>query len=389
MKILDLAEFYSERGGGVRAYLSQLIREGARLGHEVSVIAPGPRDERTEHPGGAVIRLRGPALPYDPTYHQLWNLSEVTRVVKAEAPDVLEVSSPYVAALMATRINGVSVKSLAVHSDFIDTYARPVLSARIGQKNTDRVLSPAWAYLRALTRKVDVTVVSGGWLADKMRARGCVRVECVPFGIYRENFGPERRDEALRRELLGPLADREGAVLVAVAGRLAIEKRVGLVIDALLELSKRRPLALVVLGDGPERGRLEARAAPLGVKTFLGFVTDRDYYARVLASADVLVHGCPHETFGFVVAEALASGVPVVVPDRGGAAEFAREGCSAMYSADGGAMDCAVATGRLLESPRLAMRDEAVRAAEGVSSAEDHFQRLFALYARLLSERAS
>jgi len=56
VKIVDLAEFYSERGGGVRAYLSQLLREGTRRGHEVVVIAPGPYDEETELHGGRVIR---------------------------------------------------------------------------------------------------------------------------------------------------------------------------------------------------------------------------------------------------------------------------------------------------------------------------------------------
>lgn len=387
MKVLDLAEFYSERGGGVRAYLSQLIREGTSLGHSVSVVAPGPRDERSVEASSEVIRLRGPSLPYDPTYHLLWNLGAVARAVRSVGPDVLEISSPYAAALMATQIQGVAVKSLAVHSDFIDTHARPVLRPRIGDKRTQQILSPAWAYLRALTRSVDVTVVSGQWLADKLRANGCVRVECVPFGISRQFFGPEHRDETLRRELLGPLAADPRAVLVVVAGRLAIEKRVAFVIDALLELSRRRPLALLVLGDGPERRALEQHARSLPVKHFLGFVTDRERYATLLASADVLVHGCPHETFGFVVAEALASGVPVVVPQGGGAAEFAKTSCSATYSADGTPLDCAVATERLLQSPPEHLRREAVLAAATVPSAADHFRQLFALYERVLHEK--
>ena len=81
---------------------------------------------------------------------------------------------------------------------------------------------------------------------------------------------------------------------------------------------------LVLYGDGPERARLEARA-PHGVR-FAGFEQDRDRLAAALASADVLVHGCPYETFGLGVAEAVACGLPVVVPDAGGARGERRTG---------------------------------------------------------------
>ena len=54
--------------------------------------------------------------------------------------------------------------------------------------------------------------------------------------------------------------------------------------------------------------------------------TDRPALARMMASADALIHGCEAETFCFVAAEALASGLPLIAPDRGGAADLARAG---------------------------------------------------------------
>jgi alpha-1,6-mannosyltransferase len=390
VKIVDVTEFWSERGGGVRAYLTQLLREGALRGHDVAVIAPGARDEEMPSEGGRVIRLRGPAMPYDPSYHALWNPIAIRAAIERERPDVLEVSSPYVAALVATRAHSVALRSLVVHSDFIDTYARPVLSRALGARAADVALAPPWAALRALTARFDVTVCSGRWLADKLLAHGCQRVVCVPFGIRHGDFSPSLRDPALRARLLGPARDREGAALVAVVGRLAVEKRVPLVFESLAKLGETRPVAAVVLGDGPERPRVEALAKRLGLfVNFEGFVTDRARYAATLASADVLVHGCACETFGFSVAEALASGVAVVVPDAGGASEFADPDAAERYPADATPVAVSVATSRLLGRPREARCAGALRAASRVRSAGHHFDALFALYeARLRGEKA-
>jgi alpha-1,6-mannosyltransferase len=312
VKILDVTEFFSERGGGVRAYLTQLLREGTLRGHRVVVVAPGPRAGESTVEGGRLVRVAGPAMPYDPSYHALWNVSELRALVARERPDVLQASSPYVAAYLAATQVDVPVRALVLHSDQIGSYARPVLSRLVGGKAADFMVAPLWAGLRALSSRFDLTVVSARWLAARLEAAGVPRVVQAPFGIDRARFSPALRDEGLRAALLGAKAGDPRARLVVLVGRLALEKRVAFVLEALAIVARRRPLAVVVLGDGPERQRLEVRATKLGLgAVFTGFVTDRERYARTVASADALVHGCAVETFGFAVAEALASGVAV------------------------------------------------------------------------------
>jgi alpha-1,6-mannosyltransferase len=347
----------------------------------VTVIAPGGRDAVESLEGGRVVRLRGPRMPYDPSYHALWNPREIRAAIARERPDVVQASSPYVAALVATSMRDVALRSLVVHSDFIEAYARPVLHRALGGAVTEAVLRPPWAALRALTARCGVTVCAGEWLARKLRDHGCPRVECVPFGIRHEEFSPARRDPAVREEALASLGLAAGASLVAVVGRLAVEKRVGRVFEGLARLARERPIGVRVLGDGPERGRLEALAARLGLPVrWEGFVTDRPRFAGLLASADAVVHGCPCETFGFSVAEALASGVPAVVPDAGGAAEFVTAECGERYPAEGTALDIAVATGRILGRPREGLSAAAAAASRRVGRAEAHFDALFGLY---------
>jgi alpha-1,6-mannosyltransferase len=224
-------------------------------------------------------------------------------------------------------------------------------------------------------------VCAGEWLATNLRDHGCARVACVPFGIRHEDFSPGHRDEALRAELLDAMGVARGGALLAVVGRLAIEKRVGKVFQALASLRTEHPLGVLVLGDGPERTKLEGLARRLDLPVaFQGFVTERSRYAQLLASADALVHGCPCETFGFAVAEALASGVPTVVPDGGGASEFVEAACGERYAAEGTSVDIAVATQRLLRRPRNPLSEAAFRASRRVGRADAHFDALFALY---------
>src|SRR4051812_46428684 len=95
MRILDLGEFYSERGGGVRSYLGALLEASAARGHEVIVLVPGPKDSDERVPGGRIVRYRAPPMPYDNTYHLPARVDLMRRHVREFAPDVLQLSSPY------------------------------------------------------------------------------------------------------------------------------------------------------------------------------------------------------------------------------------------------------------------------------------------------------
>ena len=385
MKIVDLTEFWSERGGGVRTYLTHLLREGPARGHEVTVVAPGPRDETTRLEGGELVRVAGPRQPYDRTYHALVRLGHALDEVRARRPDVVQASSPFLAGWAVARLRGVPVRALVAHADLAGQYLRPALELVVARPS-DWAMRPAWAYWAALGKRFDTTIVAGPWMANPMRAAGCPRVQIVPFGFDRAGLGPEHADPALRHELLGDQAERPDAVLLAVACRLAFEKRVGLVIDAVRELSRERPVTLAVLGDGPERARLEQRAAGLRVR-FLGFRKDegRTFYARVLATADAFVHGSASETFGFGLCEALASGTPIVVADAGAAPHQGDAACREIYPAYDGPAAVTAALRRLLARPRALLRAAALQWGGAVPSIAEHFDALFARYDRMLA----
>jgi alpha-1,6-mannosyltransferase len=386
MKILDLCEFFSERGGGVRSYLGKLAGAATQRGHELVVVAPGPRDETLMLDGARVVRYAAPAMPYDPTYHWPWRVDRMRRLVKQESPDVLQVSSPFVPALVARTLRQVPVRAYVYHSDPIGCYVEPTARRWLSRRAADRAVDAAYTWMRAISRSSDVTVVAGHWLERQLRARRCPRVKTVPFGISHEDFGPNRRDPELRRELLGPLADDPDARLLLITGRLAVDKRQGMLVEAIVELAHSRPIGLVVLGDGPERPKLERKAQTMPAATFLSFTKDRAQYASMLASVDALVHGSRCETYGFILAETLASGTPLVIPDAGGAAAFAVPECTETYPSLGTSEDVAAAIERLLGRPAEELSRAARITGAAEPSTEEHFDKLFELYEQLLRE---
>ena len=303
------------------------------------------------------------------------------------------------------------VRTFQWHSDFIDTYGgvledkAPFLPSPLVRT----VTRPLWSLVRSIARRCDATLVASAWQVGKLTAHGVPNVVHRPFGIERDVFRTDARSYEARRDLLAlagrDVRDDKTAIVVGV-GRFAIEKRWDVVIDAFLQVRARgRDAILVLFGDGPERERMKARARGDGNSggatsqagafaadvVFPGFSKDRAGLARSLASADVLLHGCPFETFGLSIAEAMSCGLPAVVPDDGGAAEMHDPASGERYAA-GDTEACAEALERLLNRVARdgdAMRAAAARAAARLPSVRQQFEEQMALYTELLARRGA
>jgi glycosyltransferase involved in cell wall biosynthesis len=159
----------------------------------------------------------------------------------------------------------------------------------------------------------------------------------------------------LRIEAAGPWSPPSPPPLrLAAVGRLVPEKGFDVLLDALLRLDARGiETSLDVLGDGPGRDALVARAAPLGGRVrFLGART-RDEIAATLAGVHALVVPSRREGLGMVVLEALAVGCPVVVSRTGGLVDVVEEGVDGLFVPVGDAGALADTLTRLpLPAPR-------------------------------------
>lgn len=380
MKIVDVCAFYAPRGGGVKTYIDRKLAVGAALGHEIVVIAPGSHDHVEDRPGGGrIIHLASPQLLVDRRYRYFDDPGAVHRCLDDEQPDFVEASSPWRTATIVADWEGPAPRSLVMHADPMAAYAYRWFGRFGSRAAIDKRCDFFWQYLRRLGTRFDGIVCANSRLSARLRGGGIGGVATVPMGVDPGVFSPEHRDPSLRRLLLRRCALPESASLLLGVGRLAAEKRWPLVIDACRAVSHDRPVGLILVGDGRDRAALVRHIGGNPHIHMLAPIADRPMLARLMASADALVHGCEAETFGLVAAEAAASGLPLVVPDEGGAADFAGPDNGEVYAA-GDARQAAAAIVRLLDRDRESLWAGSRAAAAAVPAMDDHFALLFAHY---------
>jgi glycosyltransferase involved in cell wall biosynthesis len=137
-----------------------------------------------------------------------------------------------------------------------------------------------------------------------------------------ENFLPQAQLDAVPRR---PTFAGKGIQNVVLVTRVDPSKRVDLVLDALDLAPELGSLRIRVLGGCAGDDLIGRAAAQHPNMTFDGF---SDRVPEVLANSDLLIHTCPSESFGLVILEAMAAGIPVLVPDQGGAAALVEPGVS-------------------------------------------------------------
>ena len=385
VKIVDVSESYSEHGGGVRTYVHHKLAAAARAGHELVIVAPGHRDRVDVVEGGRIVWVESLRSPFDDRYGLFTRARVIHEVLDREDADVVEGSSPLGGGFAVAKWKGRARKVHVFHTDPVAVWTETFLAPRISFERVDRWSRPIWSALRKLTAGYDATVVSGEWLGQRLEAHGVAGARVVPFGIDKRGFSPACRDEGVRARMLAECGVGPEADLLISVSRLDPEKRVPTMLEGFRRAAKQRPMGLMMFGRGSMEKRLRRLIDATPGACLAGYVGSRPEMATAMASADGLLHGSAAETYGLVVAEAICSGVPVIVPDRGGAAALAGPEHAETYAA-GDAEACGRAILRLLGRDRGQLRSACAAAAERIGTMDEHFERLFALYEELCGE---
>jgi alpha-1,6-mannosyltransferase len=147
------------------------------------------------------------------------------------------------------------------------------------------------------------------------------------MGVDLTHFSPARRSAEARRALRRNCGGDENSVLIVYSGRIVPEKNLSLLFHVFARLVRdaQRDYRLLLVGDGIERPKWEAFCSKHfpGRASFIGHVRSPETLAGILANADAFVHPNHREPFGIAPLEAMASGLPVVVPNRGGVTAYA------------------------------------------------------------------
>jgi phosphatidylinositol alpha 1,6-mannosyltransferase len=336
LRVLVVSESFLPQVNGVTNSVRRVLEHLAVEGHDAELVAPtGP----ATYAGFPVHTTRGAVLPF---YRDFRIGLETQARLRAEMhrfrPDVVHIASPATLGLQAAKAaEALGIPSVAIYQTDLIGFAE-----RYGVRGLGGVR--AMTYLtRRIHTLVDRTLAPSTASLRQLESLDIPRLALWPRGVDLDGFHPGLRDRGLRR-MIAP----DGRLLVGYVGRLAPEKE----LDLLTYLSGDHRYALVVVGGGPEEGRLR-RLLPDA--HFLGVLHGAEL-GRAYASLDVFVHTGRHETYCQSAQEALASGVPVVAPRSGGPIDVVDDGVAGFLYEPGDGDDLGGYVDRLARDPEFRRR---------------------------------
>lgn len=307
VRIALFSEVFLPKMDGIVRTLTMLLEHLAAGGHESILFAPagGP----TSYAATKVVGFKGYTFPLYPELTLVPPTAAVAPWLASFNPDVIHVVGPTSLGIAGLLRAGNRPVVASYHTDL------PGFAVRWG-------LSPLRAPLRRMLRwahnKADLTLAPSRATRDDLVRMGVRNVAVWSRGVDAQQFAPSRRSGEMRERLT---AGRVDAPLLLYVGRLSPEKRCSLLRPLIDALPGAR---LAIVGDGPSRASLE-KAFARTPTVFTGWLSG-EQLAAAYASSDVFVFPGANETFGNVALEAMASGLPVVVPRSGGLLDHVVDG---------------------------------------------------------------
>ena len=301
MHLVDITMFYAAEGGGVSTYLNakaHWLARRSRVRHTIM----SSNVETCDHAVPALVKIPSAGVPGFHGFRMPLSVAGPARLLESVQPDVVEAGDAGHCAWAALRMRKhYAIPAVAFYHSDLPRLVRPRLGPWVARG--------ACRYVANLYRQFDLVLAPSLAMIDQLDAIGVHGAVHQPLGIDSSVFRPQRRDPALRATLgLDP-----DTRLLVYAGRFTPEKKLDVLLDAVRKLGGRYHLVLV--GGG-------ADLPPQAGVTHIPFKRDQRQLARLLASCDVLVHPGDCETFGLIVLEAMACGLPVVATNGGGVAEL-------------------------------------------------------------------
>lgn len=310
MRIVQLANFYAPRSGGLRLAVDRWGAGYVAAGHVRLLIVPGRVDRLVETEAGERLEVASPTAPGG-NYRVIIRHATVREALRRFAPDALEVSDQ-----LTLGRYGHWAQEHGCGAVLFAHERAEVLLAR-------RLVFVADLHHRRLARPFQRVVCASERAAQEW-ARAGVSAAVVPLGVDLEAFRPlsHRLDGPTVPRGASPHFRRAGVQQLICVSRLSREKHVDVAIGLLAVLRHRGvPAELTVVGAGPRLRALVDLARGLPVR-FTGHVSDPSEISRLVGSADLFVAPGPFETFGLAALEALACGTPVIAPGASAVAEL-------------------------------------------------------------------
>ncbi len=312
MRITLVTETYFPQVNGVSRTLGQLVRHMTEAGDTVQLIHP---DYGEAPKNSHDLLVWSKAIPfYKEVVMPIPPFGHVHQAIKDFSPDLVHIATEATMGLSALRY--VRKRQIPVVSSFHTNFDQYTRSYKVGFLN-----SSVWRYLRWFHNRTLETYVPSLATIAELEARGFERLVLWQRGVHADVFRPDRPG---RESLRAQYGFKPEDVVIGHISRLAPEKNVGLLGEALKQVASQRPnVKILFVGDGPSRASLERSLGKVAV--FAGYRSGDDL-ADHYSACDLFAFSSLTETFGNVVLEAMASGLPVVAVRAGGVGDTVQAG---------------------------------------------------------------
>ncbi|WP_339255173.1 glycosyltransferase family 1 protein [Paenibacillus sp. FSL P2-0136] len=316
MRLALFTDTFLPQTNGVARTLGRLTSHLHRRGIEHLLFTPKSAPE-SSYPDPVRPVASIPFFLYPECRLALLGMSSMQSELAAFAPDLLHLATPFNIGLTGLRYaRKQQLPHVASYHTHFDRY--------LEYYKMRRILPLYWKYMKWYHRSCDAVLAPSRETLTSLRMEGFTRLRLWSRGVDCTLYSPERRREETRERY-----GKGAALMMLYVGRIAPEKDLTTLLQAmqLLPESVRSKVQLVIVGDGPLLPELKSQA-PENV-TFTG-ARHGEELAELYASADLFVFPSCTETFGNVVLEAMASGLPVIAADAGGTRELIAPGVTGM-----------------------------------------------------------
>ena len=295
MRIAIATENFMPKVDGVTRTLAKLLEHLQSTGHQVVVF--GPESHQSSYAGAEVYGTTGiPFLFYPELRLNIWRPAFTKKLIQFD-PQVIHIVDPVYmcpALLTILRWKNVNIPVVSSYHTNLGTYCK-----LFGYGLFEPLM---WTWNRYCHHSCRTVVCPSESTRSTLSARGFHNLKVWPRGIDTQLFTPLKQSSSLRTLWSQGLHK----VIILYVGRVSFEKNLGLTIDAYRDMDHSR-CHLVIVGNGPALSKLQGTPDV----TFTGYLQG-EALAIVYASADIFAFPSFTETFGQVVLEAMASGLPVV-----------------------------------------------------------------------------
>jgi phosphatidylinositol alpha-mannosyltransferase len=364
VKILLVCPYDWEAPGGVQVHVRQLAAELRTRGHRTTILAPGSRPSED---AGVRIVGRPVRVPYRGTVAPIsfspgaWR--RIRSAMRSFDPDLIHAHEPLTP----------STSMLAVLAA-----EAPVVATFHASLDRSRLMELAGPALRQVSGRIDAAIAVSDAAASFVRRVVRVPLEIVPNGVDVRAFSDPGR----------PVEGLPAGPKILWVNRLDPQKGFEIMLRAFEQIaSEVGEVHLLVAGDGRDRVLLRSLPGDLRRRILRLGTVPHEALPRYHAAADVFVSPATgQESFGIVLVEAMAAGVPVVASDIEGYREVVRDGVDGLLIPPNDPNALAAAIRRVLSEPELAAALKAAgRSRAQAFSWQAVAPRLEAVYDRVLS----